>query len=76
MDILTRMLSRAAEWNLVKGLKMGMENLEIYHLLLVENMILFLKKDSKSMSNALAILHMFEHNSGLKQLRENKTHWD
>lgn len=65
MDILRRILSKATERNLVKCLKVGIENLEVSHLQFVDETI-FLENDNNSISNAPAILHVFEQIFGLK----------
>lgn len=66
VDILSRILARARKRRSIKGLKAGTLNVQVYDLHFVDDTILFLENDNSSMSNALVILYVFEHISGLK----------
>lgn len=56
---MSRMLSKAAERNMLKGIEVRKDGVEISHLQFTNDTILFLQHDDKSLKNTLTLIQAF-----------------
>jgi len=66
VDVLSCMLSKRLEEGVVKGIKVGSNELEISHVQFADNTIHFLQEDEENLKNVISLLQVFEVVFGLK----------
>ena len=66
VDVLSRLMEKAQELELIKGLVVGRESIEISHLQFADDTIFFLEGFEGSWSHLLELLEFFSTISGLK----------
>ncbi|KAM0963163.1 hypothetical protein ACFX2A_022668 [Malus domestica] len=66
VDVLSRLMEKAQENHLIKGLCIGQEKVEISHLQFADDTIFFLAEDEGGWNNLLELLKLFCSVSGLK----------
>ena len=66
VDVLSRLMEKAQENDLIKGLCIGQEKVEISHLQFADDTIFFLTEDEEVWNNLLQVLNLFCSVSGLK----------
>ncbi|XP_009335445.1 uncharacterized protein LOC103928158 [Pyrus x bretschneideri] len=66
VDVLSRLMEKAHENHLIKGLGIGQERVEISHLQFADDTIFFLAEDEDVWNNLLEVLNLFCTISGLK----------
>ncbi|KAM2004953.1 hypothetical protein FF1_000090 [Malus domestica] len=66
VDVLSRMIEKAQGNHLIKGLRVGVDNVEISHLQFADDTIFFLNGHEENWNNLLLLLDLFGKVSGLK----------
>lgn len=66
MDVLSKMLSRAIERDIMKGVKVGKDNVEVLYMQFADETISFLEQNDRSISNSLSLIQVFKRISELK----------
>ncbi|KAM2348663.1 hypothetical protein ACFX1X_012268 [Malus domestica] len=66
VDVLSRLMEKAQETDLIKGLCIGQEKMEISHLQFADDTIFFLTEDEEVWNNLIQVLNLFCSVSGLK----------